>query len=143
MIRDAVSKDLSAIVDLCEQLHDTVGGDFEFDRLSAENAMRGLMENGVLLVADLGKVVGVIGSQIGGCLYNSSVPVALGPVFWVDPEHAGHGRALLRALDARLAAMGVRAHYRTLRTAYRPHEMARFFDQEGYVLKEAVFAKVM
>lgn len=101
MIRHATAADSIAVAGLGKQFAAAADTGFAFDAAYAEARARQVIldPNGVCLLWDVGRPVGVLAATVG---LHPLFPVlwAQELLWWIDPEHRGAGRAMIAAFEA-------------------------------------------
>lgn len=142
MIRPATLADVPAILPMCrkfyESTHYTAFAPLCMDSLEA--VVRGLIAEGVFLVADEGELVGMVGLAKVPFLFNQSRLAALEVCWWVNPEAQGHGvgKALLEAVEPACAGCD---YIQMIHLANSPPQAAALYERLGYRFSESSYIK--
>jgi GNAT superfamily N-acetyltransferase len=139
MIRPAEERDVPFLVAMGRDFYEASGyaGLAPYDGASAAAHVRFLMAHGLLLVAeDAGQVVGAIGAAIAPFPFNQAHTLAAELFWWLDPQHRGHGPALVDAFEAAAREKGCSATAMMALEAQRPEMVGRLYERRGYRLVE-------
>ena len=145
MIRPATIEDCRAVAELGERFHaealwstvvDYVAGD-------CEASLRQLIEQGILLVADEGQIVGMAGGMIFPFYFNHSHLTGNELFLWVTPERRGSlGVRLLDAMETEAVRRGCKSWGMNLMESIAPERTEKLFLRRGYRPIERTFVKV-
>jgi GNAT superfamily N-acetyltransferase len=146
MIRDALHSDIPRIVELGERFFVAAGwpdvATWCADSISETLARMIEADAAILLVADIGTVVGMAGGLTYPAYFNAAQTMGSELFWWVEPEHrSGVGSLMLDAMEARAAALGCTAWIMASLASQRPDTMARLYARRGYRPAEATFIK--
>lgn len=146
MIREASHEDIPVIVEMSRKFY--AGTSYsrfaEFNEEVVANLARTLIETGVMLVADEGHVVGMVGLFVGPFMFNGNVLAAYEVVWWVEPDAQGHGagKALLAAIEPACKAKGC-ASIQMVHLANSPPQAAALYERLGFVHTETSYTRVI
>lgn len=148
MIRLAEEEDVRSILEMSKEFYPQLSyhkdSKIPLDDETVLDLARGLIESGVMLVADIGKVVGMIGLYVGPNLFNKHVKSAHEVIWWVDPKYQsmGIGVELLQAADERVKELGA-VHTQLVLMPESPPQARHLYEKLGYKLTELSFTKVV
>lgn len=110
MIRRATLDDAEKIVAMGERFFaSTHYSEFaEYDNSHARALVERMIDSGVLLVADDGDIIGMVGLVIAPFVFDPRLLVAYELMWWVAPEHQarGIGRKLIEAIPDKCKESG-------------------------------------
>lgn len=144
IIRSATEADLPAIVGMSARFYATTSyaGWAAFDPEAAESLARNMIDSGVMLIADDGGPVGMVGLMVVPFMFNPSLKAAYEVVWWVNPEAqgAGAGKALLAAIEPACRERGCAA-IQMVHLANSPPQAAALYERMGFSHTESSFTK--
>lgn len=136
-VRPATEADLPAIVGHGRQFFDALPycGLLEFDADSFAAAMRQVMEDDLLLVAERdGRVIGSGAMVLAPAFHNAAETFGQELYWYVLPgERDGAGQALLTALVSAAKGRGARLISLACTTGMRDAALSRLYRSRGYV----------
>lgn len=145
MIRPAVPDDIFRLLEMGAAFFVEAGWHkhAEFDRDSFAFACANLMDHGVLLVAEKnGQPVGMMGAGLSPAYWNREVLTSQELFWYCEPKHRdGLGSAMMREMEARLQALGVRLFSMSAEEGLRSTALNRIYRQRGYFPMERLFWK--
>lgn len=146
MIRAATPADIPAIVEMGRKFYAATAyqavAPFDADSVAGLAGM--MIDTGVLLVADEGDLVGMVGLYVGPFMFNAGLKTAHEVMWWVDPEAQGRGvgKQLLAAIEPACRARGaVSAQMVVLESS--PPQAAALYERMGYRHSETSYTKVI
>ena len=147
MIRRATPADLPALVSMGGRFFSASGmaAVTSYDPESIARTFQQLMgsEQGLLLVADDGGIVGMAGALVYPHYFNQHDLVAQELFWWVDESarKGGAGSGLLQGIEEWAAAMGARSVMMLSLSALDPERVNRMYEKAGYRPAEQSFIK--
>lgn len=108
-----------------------------FDRESCEALLRGLIDSGILLVAD--DLSGMVGGAVYPHPFNANHMTGCELFWWSE---GAHGTALLEAIEAEAKARGCQSWTMIALEALRPEAVGALYRRRGYALKEHGYTRV-
>ena len=145
MIREAREDDLRRLMEMSERYYPKTyyANVVPFDADSIAVLHMALMENGILLVAEIGdEVVGMCGFILSPFIFEPMVTGAYGVYWWVEPEYEGMGigKEFLSAIDPLAKARGA-SYIHVGCMADSPIKAASLLIKSGYDHTEMSFTK--
>lgn len=146
MIRQATKEDKQRIYEMSARFYPTTHykQHIEMDRETVEELIDKLTDQGLMFVADISKVVGVIGLVISPFLFNKNHGGGYEIILWVEPEYAKMGLAkdLLKTMETEARALGL-SHVVMVALKTSPPQAGKLYESEGYELTELSYTKVL
>ena len=147
MIRPADIGDLPDIVRMGRDFASVSGAPFPFDAESAITTIRNLIASpsGVVLVADIGPIVGMTGALIHPHYFNSSHITGQELFWWIDPPYRGSkiGLEMFHSLEEWARSSGANSFSMIALHAQNPEKIGRLYERNGYVPLENSYTKVL
>lgn len=146
MIRRATLSDIPTIVLLGEQFHAEAGWDdiCEYSREDTAKTLKYLVEddNGILLVADTGEIVGMCGGLAHPVYFNHSHKSGQELFWWMKPGlRDGTGRLLLEAMEDEARRIGCTSWSMIALDKVNPELTGRIYRRRGYRASEHSYIK--
>ncbi|WP_145733110.1 GNAT family N-acetyltransferase [Nitrospirillum pindoramense] len=136
MIREATTGDFPEMVAGAERFNCAAGTGIDIDPASLLRSFHHLLESpdGILLVlvSDVGHVVGGAGAILYPHPFNAHHRMAQEAFVWIDPAYRGQGVALFRTLEAAAKAQGAKHVIMGATAALRPDAVGLLFKRMGY-----------
>jgi len=131
-IRSATEEDFPAVMEMCRKFFDSTGySDIaQFDPDSMAVTLLALMRDGVLLVVEKNKLVGMAGAIIYPFYFNLGHKTSQEMFWWVDPEHRGIGRELFAELKNEVKKKGA-SSLSMIAVQTSPHWVGDFYMSHG------------
>lgn len=141
MIREATPQDVPRLIEMGERFH----RESTYGKHLAENhrqfqllAKKIVAAGGVLVIESEGQLVGMIGYFIFP--HFLSAEIIAGEVFWwVEPEHRGEGKALLKAAEWKAKSDGAQ---KMQMIAPNPR-VGKLYERIGYEFVESAYQKTL
>lgn len=146
MIRPATVEDCRVIAELGEAFF-TEAGWGDVAEYSVDDCRRSLEfmvgnDNGILLVADRGEIVGMAGGLISPLYFNLSHKTGQELFWWIKPgERNGIGADLLEAMEYQAMAKGCSSWAMLSLARVNPEAMDRLYARRGYRRSETTYIK--
>lgn len=144
-IRPATAADIPRIVEIGRQFCEEArwGDLLEIDPDSLAASLAGLIEGGVVLVAEpAGAVVGAACAVLFPLYLNHAHLAAAEMFWWVDPEHRGGvGGDLLDALERAVEERGAATFSMLTVAGLRDQALGRLYRRRGYRPAETTYTK--
>lgn len=140
MIRDAVEADVPRLIEMGERFHreSSYGKHLAENHAQFEVLARKIVADGGVLVIDDGDLVGMIGYFIFP--HFLSAEIIAGEVFWwIEPEHRGEGKALLKAAESKAKLAGAQ---KMQMIAPNPR-VGKLYERSGYEFVESAYQKTL
>lgn len=147
MIRRAVLADLPALVEMGRRFFDASGfGDvtsYDPESMAHTFAELAQSEQGLLLVADDGGLVGMVGALVYPHYFNKADLIAQELFWWVDESarKSGVGGELLESVEAWASEKGAASVVMLSLSALNPDAANRMYINAGYRPAEQSFIK--
>ncbi len=137
MIRRATEADIPTILDMGAKFCDLAGWSdiADFDPETTETMLRGMIasEDGILLVAETDKVIGMAGGVMSPLYFNAAHRMGQELFYWIEPgQRNGIGGELLTALEDEARAGGCKSWIMVALDKMRPEATGRMYRARGY-----------
>lgn len=148
MIRPAKVEDAKEIARLGAEFHaEACWADIvEYVPQDCEATIRALIENegGIVLVVDLGGIVGFAGGATMPTYFNHGHKTGQELFWWMHPDHrTGWGGKLLDALEDAARGEGCASWGMICLDKVRPAAMGKLYERRGYRASEHSYIKVL
>lgn len=146
MIRHATDDDEDMIQEMCRKFYATTAypKHTEYDEPTIRKLIQTCSSTGVLLVADVGKLVGFVALYVGPSMWRADKLGAVEVAWWVDPKYQsmGIGKELLESVEPACKAAGCNTiQMAALHTS--PPIVDTIYKKAGYSVTEITYTKVI
>lgn len=147
IIRPATETDIPALIEIGHKFFafNPYRHFMELDEDCLAGTLRGMMNDHVLLVAEVGGVVGTAGAMVAPLYWNHAHLHGLELFWWLDPEHrgGGNGKFLRKTLEDAVRARGVRFWNMVALEDSMPDQVGEMYRKAGFQPVEHVYMKVL
>lgn len=143
MIRLAKENEFDEILMLAAEFWEQTEYDEEFDPDQAALMIRLCFDSGLLVVLDVGGVVGFVAGVQAPLLGNKSTMMATELAYYISPSHRGAGVNLLRFYENQARSLGVKYNVMVSLQSSSPEIANKIYEKMGYHLTEMSYVKVL
>lgn len=146
MIRYATNEDEDAIQEMCWKFYQTTSyyKHTAYDESSIRKLIQTCANDGVLLVAEVGKLVGFVALYVGPSMWNAQERCAVEVAWWVDPKYQsmGIGKELLESIEPACKGKGCRT-IQMVALHNSPTIVDTIYKSYDYSVTEITYTKVI
>ena len=142
MIRHAQPSDMGELLRMGKSFWALTDYDVPFDPISTRNIMEMCMSQDLCMVLDIDGVVGFVMGVKFPLMYNRAYTIGAELAWWVDKEHRGRGKELLKAIEVAAKEGGVDFWTMMNLENLNPEIAEKIYINAGYQKTESTFLKV-
>jgi GNAT superfamily N-acetyltransferase len=134
--------DTAHVLEMAEHFWDELIYEVPFDSASAYRQLQISAEQGLVYVMEHdGKLVGFVAGIAHPLLGNNSYLTGTEISWWVEPEHRGHGKMLMQAIENAAKDIGCKYWCMIALEHMNPRIMDRIYTRSGYQKTETSYIK--
>lgn len=126
---------------MSEKFWALTGHDIPYNHGSVMSTAFRCLQQGLLYILDDDGPKGFVAGLMSPCIANENVMVGCEIAFWIEPEHRGHGKALLTTIEKAAKELGVHTWSMVSLNAIDPDKVHELYTSMGYTPAERTYSK--